>query len=87
MDILLTVINFVGIISFSVAGAIVAIDKEVDLFGVIFLSVITCFGGGLLRDVIVSEGLPAFFTMYLEIIVCILTAIAVFSVAANFKKR
>ena len=52
MELVLDIINIVGIISFAAAGAMIAIDKETDLFGVIFLSLITCFGGGMLRDVI-----------------------------------
>ena len=55
IDSILLSIEIIGVISFAVAGAIVAIDKETDLFGVIFLSVTTCFGGGLIRDVIIDE--------------------------------
>ena len=40
---LLLAIELVGVVSFAVAGAIVAIDKETDLFGVVFLSLMTCF--------------------------------------------
>ena len=91
MDTLLTIIHIVGIISFSAAGAMVAVDKETDFFGVIFLSVITCFGGGMIRDIIAGQAigrdLPVFFTdMNLEIILCILTAFAVFMIAARFKR-
>ena len=91
MDTLLFIINLIGIVSFAAAGAIVAIDKETDFFGVIFLSVITCFGGGLIRDVIAGQAiglhLPVFFSLHLEIAVCIATAILVFFVAMIFKKR
>lgn len=87
MEILQTVVVVLGIISFAASGAMVAIDKETDLFGVIFLSVITCFGGGLLRDCIFSDMLPAFFGLYLEISVCVLTAVAVFIIASVYKKK
>ena len=92
METLLLIINFIGIVSFAAAGAMIAIDHETDFFGVVFLSVITCFGGGMLRDVIVGQSIgrriPAFFTdMNLEIVFCIVTAIAVFVVAAVFKKQ
>ncbi len=91
MDALLFAIHITGIISFSAAGAIVAVDKEADWFGVIFLSVITCFGGGLLRDVIagpaVGRMLPSVFTMYVELAVSVLTAMGVFFIAAIFKKK
>ena len=35
------IIEIIGVISFSAAGAMVAIDKETDFFGVIILSAIT----------------------------------------------
>ncbi len=92
METLLLIIHFIGIVSFSAAGAMVAIDHETDWFGVIFLSIITCFGGGLLRDVIAGQAigreLPVLFTdLGLEIIVSILTALVVFFLAFIFKKH
>ena len=64
----------------------VAIDKETDLFGVVFLAVTTCFGGGLMRDVIVGETLPVFFTMHAEIIIAVVTALVAFLIASRFKR-
>lgn len=91
MDTLLFIIHIVGIVSFSAAGAMVAIDKETDFFGVIFLSVITCFGGGLLRDVVAGQAigldLPVFFTMHLEIAISIVTAVLVFFIARILQKK
>lgn len=92
MDTVLLIIHFVGIVSFSAAGAMVAIDHETDWFGVIFLSIITCFGGGLLRDVVAGQAigrdLPVLFTdLNLEIIVSIFTALVVFFLAFIFKKQ
>ena len=92
MENVLAVINIIGIISFAAAGAMVAIDKETDLFGVITLSLITCFGGGLIRDMIaggvIGRELPAVFTdMKMEIIICILTALAVFLIAMITKEK
>ena len=92
MNIALDIINIIGIISFAAAGAMIAIDKETDLFGVIFLSVTTCFGGGILRDIIaghkIGRLLPIFFTeLKMEIIVCVLTAFVVFLLAFVFKDK
>lgn len=92
MELVLDIINFVGIISFSAAGAMVAIDKETDFFGVIFLSIITCFGGGMIRDMIagqtIGREIPVVFTdMKMEIIVCILTALSVFFIAMILKEK
>ena len=92
METLLLIINYIGIISFAAAGAMIAIDHETDLFGVVLLSVITCFGGGMLRDVIAGQAIgrtiPAFFTdMNADIVICIVTTLAVFVIAALFKKK
>ena len=92
MEYVLDIINIIGIISFAAAGAMIAIDKETDLFGVVFLSLMTCFGGGILRDVLVGSAIgrhiPVFFTeLKMEIIVCVLTAFAVFFIAFALKDR
>lgn len=92
MELILEIINIIGIISFAAAGAMVAIDKETDCFGVVFLSLITCFGGGLLRDTMaghaIGRELPAFFVeLQMEIIVCVLTALTVFILAFIFKEH
>jgi uncharacterized membrane protein YeiH len=73
MEALLEIINIIGIISFAAAGAMIAIDKETDCFGVILLSLTTCFGGGILRDMMAGQAIgrtvPAFFTeLKMEII-------------------
>lgn len=91
MENILEIIHFIGIISFSAAGAMVAIDAEVDWFGVVFLSIITCFGGGMIRDIMAGQAIgrefPLFFTMHTEIIVCIFTATLMFLLAFIFKRK
>lgn len=92
METLLLIINFIGIASFAAAGAMIAIDHETDLFGVLLLSIVTCFGGGMTRDVIAGQAIgreiPAFFTdMNYEIVICVVTTVTVFVLAALFKKQ
>lgn len=92
MEFILQAILIIGIISFSAAGAMVAIDKENDLFGVILMSLITCFAGGILRDILAGHAIgrdmpQAFYAMNLEIIVCICTALLVFFTAMALKER
>ena len=87
MDTVLRIIEIIGFISFAMSGALVAIDKETDLFGVIFLSVTTCFGGGLIRDVIIDELPIMFVSLYLEMIITVATAVVVFIIALIFKRE
>lgn len=51
---LLLVLDVVGIAVFAVSGALAAVDKKLDLFGVIFLSVATGIGGGFIRDALLG---------------------------------
>ncbi len=80
----LSVIEIVGVVAYAVAAAIIAIDKKVDLFGVIFLAVITTFGGGMTRDFLLGNTPPLAFrdTWYWLLIgVAVLSAVAVFIIA------
>ena len=80
------VLETIGVISFAVSGAIAAIDKEIDLFGVLLLSLVTSFGGGIMRDILIGN-YPAFFTSYFHILCGAVTALAVFLAAAVFKNK
>ncbi len=85
MDTFFFVLEAVGTVAFAISGAIAAIDKESDLFGVLFLSLVTAFGGGMLRDVLINRT-PSFFTAYFNIGCAAFAALAVFLLAAAFKE-
>lgn len=86
MDALFLAVEIIGTVAFAIAGAIVAVDKETDLFGVVFLSLITGFGGGIIRDTLIGNTPPMFFTNYVPVVSCVLTALVVFVLARTFKK-
>lgn len=45
----------IGLVAFSVTGAMVGIEYELPLFGVMVLAFITATGGGIIRDILVGE--------------------------------
>jgi uncharacterized membrane protein YeiH len=45
----------IGLVSFSISGALIAIDVSFNLTGVIAMAFITAVGGGIARDVIINE--------------------------------
>ncbi len=45
----------IGLISFSITGALIAIENELNLTGVLALAFVTAVGGGIIRDVIINE--------------------------------
>lgn len=51
---LLLVLDIVGVAVFASSGALVGVEKKLDLFGVMFLSVGTALGGGFLRDALLG---------------------------------
>src|SRR5688500_13484889 len=56
---ILVVLDLVGIFVFAISGALVAVRKELDLFGVMVLAGTTGLGGGFLRDVLIDATPPA----------------------------
>ena len=56
---LLVVLDLLGICVFAVSGALVAVRKDLDVFGVLVLAGTTGLGGGFLRDVLIGATPPA----------------------------
>jgi uncharacterized membrane protein YeiH len=49
-------LNIIGTIAFAISGALVAMEEDYDILGVFILGLVTAFGGGILRNVLI--GLP-----------------------------
>ncbi len=56
---LLVALDLAGIFVFAISGALVAVRKELDVFGVLVLAGATGLGGGFLRDVLIGATPPA----------------------------
>lgn len=52
-------LELIGIAAFSISGVIAAGKKDMDIFSIVVLGVVTAIGGGTLRDVIVDTS-PVF---------------------------
>lgn len=70
--------EIIGTIAFAASGAMLAIDRGLDLFGVIFLGVITACGGGILRDIILGIFPPSAFRNSVFVLVAAITSVIVF---------
>ena len=51
---LMTALDTIGIIVFAASGAINAIQKKMDIFGIFTLATVTAIGGGVIRDVVIN---------------------------------
>lgn len=47
--------SLIGTIAFAVSGAIVAMEEEYDILGVFVLGLVTAFGGGAVRNLLIGE--------------------------------
>ncbi|MGI5962184.1 MAG: trimeric intracellular cation channel family protein [Lawsonibacter sp.] len=61
MDVFLLVINLVGTVAFAASGAVMGLQKRMDVFGVCILGLTTAVGGGIIRDLILGLTPPAAF--------------------------
>lgn len=53
------VLSAIGTIAFAVSGAIIAMEEEYDIFGVYLLGVVTAFGGGAIRNLLIGVPISA----------------------------
>lgn len=72
------VCEILGTIAFSVSGALVGIQKKMDVFGVAMLGLITAVGGGVIRDLIIGVNPPKAFQDPLYALIAIAVAIITF---------
>lgn len=49
------VIDILGTIAFAISGVLIAMEKRLDLFGVVIIAFVTAIGGGTLRDLLIGN--------------------------------
>jgi uncharacterized membrane protein YeiH len=85
---LLRLIDILGIISFAVSGVFAAMQKKLDIFGILVIAFITAVGGGTLRDILLGD-LPVGWMLnlvYPALIVCVTFVTILFKkIVGNFQ--
>lgn len=67
--------ELVGTVAFAFSGAMVGIEKRMDVFGVWLLAITTAVGGGMLRDLLLGNVPPVMFRNPLYVAVATATAL------------
>lgn len=81
---MLFLLELIGTIAFAISGAVVGLQKKMDIFGVSILAMVTAVGGGILRDIILNVTPPAAFREPIFTLSAIVTGVVVFcSVKGN----
>ena len=78
MEVFTLVLELIGTVSFAASGAMVAVRKRMDVFGVIILGIVTAVGGGVIRDMLLGITPPVMFQNPLYALVAAATAAVVF---------
>ena len=78
MDTVFNILELIGVISFALSGAMLAIQNEMDILGVCVLGSVTAVGGGITRDLLLGINPPAAFTDYTDVLIAILVSIFIF---------
>ncbi|MCW2798867.1 MAG: trimeric intracellular cation channel family protein [Aeromicrobium sp.] len=78
-DTLLLILDLAGIAVFAATGALVGVRKELDVFGVMVLALITGLGGGVVRDVLIGAVPPAALEDWRYLVVPAVTSLLVFA--------
>ena len=78
-SILLLVLDLSGIFVFAISGALVAVRRQLDVFGVLVLAGTTGLGGGFLRDVLIDATPPAALADWRYLLVPVLAGLLTFA--------
>ncbi|MEV6262821.1 trimeric intracellular cation channel family protein [Streptomyces sp. NPDC051784] len=71
-------LDIAGIFVFAISGALLAVRKNFDVFGIAVLAEVTALGGGIFRDVMIGAIPPAAFTDLGYFLPPLLAAVVVF---------
>lgn len=78
MKLFLFILEITGTVAFAVSGAMTAMKKNMDIFGVMILALTTAVGGGIIRDLILGITPPNTFREPVYAITAIAVAALVF---------
>lgn len=79
METFLFLLELAGTVAFAVSGAVLGIEKHMDIFGVGLLGITTAVGGGILRDLVVGLTPPRAFQDPIYLLVALGVSVVLFS--------
>ena len=87
MLLLWNMFEMIGTIAFAISGAVVGIRRNMDVFGIVVLAVLTSVGGGMMRDVLAGYTPPAAMENPGNLLLSVLTALGLSFYFALFGMR
>ncbi|WP_274655157.1 trimeric intracellular cation channel family protein [Paenibacillus humicola] len=86
MDIF-TWLSIIGTIAFAVSGAIVAMEEEYDILGVFVLGLVTAFGGGVVRNLLIAVPISTLWTQGMLLKTAVIAMAIAFVMPAKWIQR
>lgn len=87
IDMFFYIAEVIGVIAFALSGAMIGIDRRLDLFGVVFITFINSFGGGLMRDLLIGVVPPKMFYNYEYLIYVAVCAVVIILTESVLKEK
>ncbi|WP_174726911.1 trimeric intracellular cation channel family protein [Mesobacillus harenae] len=81
------VLSMIGTVAFAISGAIVAMEEEYDILGVYILGIVTAFGGGAIRNLLIGVPVSALWEQGLFFQLALLSITIVFLFPGNLLKH
>ncbi|APQ16339.1 trimeric intracellular cation channel family protein [Maribacter hydrothermalis] len=69
------IIDILGTIAFAISGVLVAMDKKLDVFGVLIIAFVTAVGGGTLRDLLIGIKPVGWLNAPLHLLIIVITVL------------
>ena len=74
------IVELIGTVAFACSGAMVAIERRLDLLGIIVLGVITAVGGGMIRDILIGVQPPSLFVNPIYVVTALAAVLVLFCI-------
>lgn len=81
------VFNIIGTIAFAISGAIVAMEEEYDILGIYVLGIVTAFGGGAIRNLLIGVPVSALWDQGTLFLTALLAMTIVYLLPDNLLKQ
>ncbi|ANE47806.1 membrane protein [Paenibacillus swuensis] len=81
------VFSLIGTIAFTVSGAYVAMEEEYDILGVFVLGLVTAFGGGVIRNLLIGVDVTMLWQQGLYLKTAVLATIIIFILPIGWIRR
>ncbi|MFC7392795.1 trimeric intracellular cation channel family protein [Scopulibacillus cellulosilyticus] len=78
------ILSIIGTIAFAASGAIVAMEEDYDILGVAVLALVTAFGGGIIRNLLIGIPIQEIWTQTLLFKLALLTVIIIFIIPSSW---